>query len=61
MLMTPYRRPGSTAPSWQPKIAQLSKRDLLRDVLQIFARSKTLQKLANDWQDLLRKASFGEE
>lgn len=56
------RRPGSKATeTWQPKIAQLNKRDLLKDVLQIFARSKTLQRMAHEWQDLLRKVSSAGE
>jgi protein HIRA/HIR1 len=54
----------------------MPKRDLLKDVLSVFgensplclpfwlnlsaARSKTLTKLAMDWQDTLKKASNGD-
>lgn len=64
-------RPGREE-SWSPSVVGLSKRDLLRDVLSIFGkgavfcvdaidfcsavRSKTLTKLAMDWQDTLKKA-----
>ncbi|KAF5366743.1 hypothetical protein D9758_006545 [Tetrapyrgos nigripes] len=40
---------------WSPMVAGLNKRDLLKDVLSIFARSKSLTKLGQDWQDFLRK------
>jgi len=50
-----YWRPGRDD-SWSPIVVGFSKRDLLRDVLAIFVRSKTLTKLAQDWQDILRKA-----
>ncbi|KAK7684963.1 hypothetical protein QCA50_011798 [Cerrena zonata] len=50
-----YWRPGRED-SWSPTILGTSKRDLLKDVLAVFARSKTLQKLAADWQDILKKA-----
>ncbi|TFK61306.1 histone transcription regulator 1 [Pluteus cervinus] len=50
-----YWRPGRDD-GWTPAVAGLSKRDLLRDVLSVFARSKTLTKLALDWQDTLKKA-----
>jgi len=42
---------------WTPMVCGLSKRDLLKDVLGIFARSKTLTKMALDWQELLKKAA----
>ncbi|KAI0938409.1 hypothetical protein AcV5_000100 [Taiwanofungus camphoratus] len=51
-----YWRPGRDD-SWSPALLGMSKRDLLKDVLIIFARSKTLTKLALDWQDMLKKAS----
>ncbi|GLB39062.1 putative required for replication-independent chromatin assembly and for the periodic repression of histone gene transcription during the cell cycle [Lyophyllum shimeji] len=54
-----YFRPGRED-SWSPSVIGLSKRDLLKDVLSIFARSKTLTKLAMDWQDTLKKASNDE-
>ncbi|KAH9943529.1 WD40-repeat-containing domain protein [Amylocystis lapponica] len=44
-----YWRPGRED-SWSPTTLCLSKRDLLKDVLAVFARSKTLTKLALDWQ-----------
>ncbi|KDQ60101.1 hypothetical protein JAAARDRAFT_125533 [Jaapia argillacea MUCL 33604] len=50
-----YWRPGRDD-QWTPSVMGFSKRDLLKDVLTIFARSKTLTKLAMDWQDLLKKA-----
>ncbi|THG95185.1 hypothetical protein EW026_g6424 [Hermanssonia centrifuga] len=51
-----YWRPGRDD-SWSPITLGFSKRDLLKDVLAVFARSKTLTKLALDWQDILKKAS----
>ncbi|TFY54282.1 hypothetical protein EVJ58_g8960 [Rhodofomes roseus] len=51
-----YWRPGRDD-AWSPTTLGMSKRDLLRDVLAIFARSKTLTKLAMDWQDMLKKAT----
>jgi len=36
------------------------KRELLREILFVFARSKTLTKLALDWQDMLKKATNDE-
>ncbi|KAI0053180.1 WD40 repeat-like protein [Auriscalpium vulgare] len=57
-----YWRPGmAKEDGWTPSILGLTKRELLRDVLGIFARSKTLTKLAMDWQDLLKKASISSE
>jgi len=50
-----YWRPGKDD-SWCPTVVGLSKRELLREVLNIFARSKTLTKLALDWQDTFKKA-----
>ncbi|KAI0076485.1 WD40 repeat-like protein [Panus rudis PR-1116 ss-1] len=51
-----YWRPGRDD-SWSSTVVGMSRRDLLRDVLSIFARSKTLIKLAADWQDMLKKAA----
>ncbi|GJE86485.1 WD40 and Hira domain-containing protein [Phanerochaete sordida] len=51
-----YWRPGREE-SWSPTLLGFSKRDLLKDVLNIFAKSKTLTKLALDWQDTLKKAA----
>ncbi|KAF9530015.1 transcription corepressor [Crepidotus variabilis] len=50
-----YWRPGRED-NWCPTVAGFTKRDLLKDVLSIFARSKTLQSLASSWQDTLKKA-----
>ncbi|KAF8636355.1 hypothetical protein AX16_011006 [Volvariella volvacea WC 439] len=50
-----YWRPGRDD-VWQPTVVGLSKRDLLREVLNVFARSKTLTKLAMDWQDIQKRA-----
>ncbi|KAL4246407.1 Protein HIR [Abortiporus biennis] len=52
-----YWRPGRDDSSWSPTLLGFSKRDLLKEVLVIFARSKTLTKLAIDWQDIMKKAS----
>ncbi|KAG5721434.1 Protein HIR1 [Termitomyces sp. T112] len=54
-----YYRPGREE-TWTSTVVGLPKRDLLRDVLSIFTRSKTLTKLGMDWQDVLRKASSDE-
>ncbi|EGO03480.1 hypothetical protein SERLA73DRAFT_83492 [Serpula lacrymans var. lacrymans S7.3] len=51
-----FWRPG-LEDVWSPSVLGMSKRDLLREVLVVFARSKTLTKLAMDWQDTLKKAS----
>ncbi|KIY45114.1 histone transcription regulator 1 [Fistulina hepatica ATCC 64428] len=51
-----YWRPGRDD-VWSPTVIGLQKRDLLREVLNIFSRSKTLPKLGADWQDTLRKAT----
>jgi len=50
-----YWRPGRDD-GWSPTLMGLTKRDLLKDVLLIFVRSRTLTKLALDWQDMLKKA-----
>ncbi|TFK41500.1 WD40 repeat-like protein [Crucibulum laeve] len=52
-----YWKPGREDSGWSPTVVGLLKRDLLRDVLSVFARSKTLTKLAMDWQDTLKKAA----
>ncbi|KZP25696.1 histone transcription regulator 1 [Athelia psychrophila] len=54
-----YWRPGREE-GWQSSIMGLSKRDLAKDVLSVFARSKTLAKMAMDWQETLKKASNGD-
>ncbi|KAF8341910.1 histone transcription regulator 1 [Amanita rubescens] len=54
-----YWRPGREE-GWTPTVAGTSKRDLLREVLAVFARSKTLTKLALDWQEVLKKAAIDE-
>ncbi|KAF9069481.1 histone transcription regulator 1 [Rhodocollybia butyracea] len=41
--------------SWSPTVLGLVKRDLLKDVLGQFVKSRTLQKLGLEWQDLLKK------
>ena len=71
-----FRRPGRDD-GWTPSVAGTAKRDLLKEVLQVFgtlasiscyrnigltrvriaARSKTLTKLALDWQDVLKKSA----
>ncbi|KAJ3747975.1 histone transcription regulator 1 [Lentinula detonsa] len=51
-----YWRPGEEKVSgWSPTVVGLTKRDLLKDVLSQFVKSRTLQKLGQDWQDLLKK------
>jgi len=42
---------------WCPTVCGLVKRDLLKDILGILVRSKTLTKLALDWQETLKKAA----
>ncbi|KXN91799.1 Protein HIR1 [Leucoagaricus sp. SymC.cos] len=54
-----YWRPGRDD-GWSPTVAGLAKRDLLKEVLSIFARSKTLSKLGTDWQDTMKKAVMDE-
>jgi len=46
--------------SWSPTVVGLVKRDLLKDVLGQFVKSKTLQKLGQEWQDLLKKVASEE-
>ncbi|KAF7980268.1 hypothetical protein HWV62_39019 [Athelia sp. TMB] len=54
-----YWRPGRDE-GWTSSILGMSKRDLAKDILSVFARSKTLAKLAMDWQETLKKASNGD-
>ncbi|KIY64054.1 WD40 repeat-like protein [Cylindrobasidium torrendii FP15055 ss-10] len=50
-----YWRPGQTM-EWEATVVGMGKRDLLKEVvLGQFARSKTLSKLATEWQDLLKR------
>ncbi|KAF8594776.1 WD40 repeat-like protein [Ceratobasidium sp. AG-I] len=51
-----YWKPGREE-RWQPMVLTLNKRDLLKDVLGIFVRSKTLAKLGQDYQEVLKKAN----
>ncbi|CAE6539796.1 unnamed protein product [Rhizoctonia solani] len=51
-----YYKPGRED-KWQPTVLSMNKRDLLKDVLGIFARSKTLAKLGQDYQEVLKKAN----
>ncbi|KAG9102641.1 HIR complex subunit [Ceratobasidium sp. 370] len=51
-----YWKPGREE-RWQPTVLTLNKRDLLKDVLGIFGRSKTLAKLGQDYQELLKRAN----
>lgn len=54
-----FWRPGRDD-CWCPTVVGMLKRDLLREVLSVFARSKTLTKLALDWQEMLKKATNDE-
>ncbi|KAH9849560.1 WD40 repeat-like protein [Lenzites betulinus] len=54
-----YWRPNRDD-SWSPTTLGMSKRDLLKEVLSIFTRSKTLTKLGQDWQDVVKKSQSGE-
>ncbi|KAB5588273.1 histone transcription regulator HIP1 [Ceratobasidium theobromae] len=51
-----YFKPGRED-KWQSTVLNMNKRDLLKDVLGIFARSKTLAKLGQDYQEILKKAN----
>ncbi|CDO71197.1 hypothetical protein BN946_scf184845.g68 [Trametes cinnabarina] len=55
-----YWRPNRDETYWSPSVLGMSKRDLLKEVLIIFVRSKTLTKLGQDWQDILKKAQNGD-
>lgn len=50
-----YWKPGKEE-TWSPTVLGMQKRDLLRDVLSAFAKSKTLTKLGQDWQETLKRA-----
>ncbi|RDX54814.1 WD40 repeat-like protein [Lentinus brumalis] len=54
-----YWRPGRDD-AWSPTVLGMAKRDLLKEVLNIFVRSKTLAKLGQDWQDTLKKSQNGD-
>ncbi|OJT12721.1 Protein HIR1 [Trametes pubescens] len=54
-----YWRPNRDE-SWSPTTLGMSKRDLLKEVLNIFIRSKTLTKLGQDWQEIMKKSQSGE-
>ncbi|KAH9977687.1 WD40-repeat-containing domain protein [Lactifluus volemus] len=57
-----YWRPGMIKEdTWSPVLLGHGKRDLLKEVLQVFARSKTLAKLGMDWQELLKRASASDD
>jgi len=45
---------------WSPTVLGMQKRDLLKDVLRIFAGSRTLAKLGQDWQETMKKAQLEE-
>jgi len=55
-----YWKPSKEEPSWCPTVLGMQKRDLLKEVVSIFAKSKTLAKLGQVWQDTLRKAALDE-
>ncbi|KAL1686667.1 WD40-repeat-containing domain protein [Schizophyllum commune] len=55
-----YWRPGRNDTNWTPTVLGWAKRDLLKEVLSIFVRSRTLSKLGMDYQDMLKK-SLSEE
>ncbi|KAI0646572.1 WD40 repeat-like protein [Trametes meyenii] len=54
-----YWRPNRDE-SWSPTTLGMSKRDLLKEVLNIFVRSKTLTKLGQDWQEIMKRSQIGE-
>ncbi|KAF8270600.1 histone transcription regulator 1 [Lactarius quietus] len=57
-----YWRPGMVKEdNWNPMLLGYWKRDLLKEVLQVFARSKTLAKLGMDWQEMLKKAAMNDD
>ncbi|KAF4616734.1 hypothetical protein D9613_008669 [Agrocybe pediades] len=55
-----YWRPGKEE-TWVSTVVGTPKRDLLKDVLSVFGRSKTLSGLASQWQDTLKKATNEEQ
>ncbi|KAI9513373.1 histone transcription regulator 1 [Russula earlei] len=57
-----YWRPGiNKEDAWNPVILGHWKRDLLKEVLQVFVRSKTLAKFGMDWQETLKKATTSDD
>ncbi|KAL1943873.1 hypothetical protein VTO73DRAFT_3691 [Trametes versicolor] len=54
-----YWRPNRDE-AWSPTTLGMLKRDLLKEVLNIFIRSKTLTKLGQDWQEIMKKSQSGE-
>ncbi|EJD39202.1 WD40 repeat-like protein [Auricularia subglabra TFB-10046 SS5] len=53
-----YWKPGNAASKdWEPTVLGFEKREVLREVLGIFSKSKTLAKMAVEWQDLLKRMS----
>ncbi|GAA6039502.1 hypothetical protein JCM8097_009584 [Rhodosporidiobolus ruineniae] len=53
-----YHKPGkSEDEAWTSTVVGLNKRDLLRDVLREFAKSRTTDSLGKEYQDLLKKVS----
>jgi len=57
-----YWRPGMSGEDiWNPVLLGHWKRDLLKEVLQVFARSKTLAKLGMDWQEMLKRAMTSDD
>jgi len=57
-----YWRPGINKEDiWDPVLLGHLKRDLLREVLQVFTRSKTLAKLGLDWQEKLKRAMASDD
>ncbi|KAF8306790.1 WD40 repeat-like protein, partial [Clavulina sp. PMI_390] len=49
-----YWKPGREE-TWTPTVLGMQKRELLKDVIRIFAKSRALEKLGQDWQDTMRK------
>ncbi|KAH7098631.1 WD40 repeat-like protein [Auriculariales sp. MPI-PUGE-AT-0066] len=49
-----YWKPGSQR-DWTPNVLGYDKRDVLKDVLGIFAKSKALGKIAFEWQERLKQ------
>jgi len=57
-----YWRPGINKEDiWDPMLLGHWKRDLLKEVLQVFTRSKTLAKLGLDWQEKLKRAMASDD
>ncbi|PPQ65112.1 hypothetical protein CVT24_003003 [Panaeolus cyanescens] len=51
-----YRRPDRED-AWSPTVVGFSKWELLKEVLLVFARNKDLSRLAQEWQETLKKAT----